>query len=269
MESSSDFIRTILYKIHPEIQISESAVVYLQQLLAPYNDALESVPNVPVFIDWIPQVIPEVLAKYILSEVVKAIFKNNPEVEDFGGNKPEYIQLAIRSFFEYLITICLDYSSNLVIGSDKIITPWDLQNVIVHDEELSKVFGLSNSNTLPVNITIQNQIFTYDISLELLTGIYVFVLLQEQPWQFFVFGQPFTIDFTNPDEYILHATNTTHTQTDSALLYSIDIGDTKYTFDTPEFIQGILTASQWFNVDPHQYAKNLISLDGEDPPFTL
>lgn len=267
MELTSDFIINIMHQVHPDQSITPSAIVYLQQLLAPYFEASQTITSVPSIFEWVKQSLTGELAKHAYSEVAKAVIKKDRNVQDFGGEDPEFIAIALNAFFEYIIAECLELSGNLVHYSDNQITPWDLQRAIINDTELAITFDLSKEDhTLPVTITIGNKNYLHNLSLEFLTGICALAEVTHQSWTFMVFDHPFTLSPADDDERPLHAINSNREQP----TYSTHISQINYTFYTPEFIQGIQTAALWLNVDPHSHVDDIILHDnGVDTVLTF
>jgi hypothetical protein len=127
-------VQKILHELRPEETITESAIVYLQQLLQRYVDSLGMIPDVPKFLNWIRDTVPGDLGRLAYATVIKTITKNGKDLRD---PNLELMTIVKEAFFEYLIAECLTLASNLVHNGDRQITTSDLQRAISKDKELA------------------------------------------------------------------------------------------------------------------------------------
>jgi hypothetical protein len=126
---------------------------------------------------------------------------------------------------------------------DGAITPWDIRKSITGNEDIASFYETnSRENTLPVNIMVKDKIFTHEMSEELAYGIFISSIV--------ITGKnyPMTMFVAAITEIPPRFTGVIVPQT-----YTIKLGTNTYTFETSDFIQGLLSVAQWEEKDHHRY----------------
>ena len=153
---------------------------------------------------------------------------------------------------------------------DKTILPWDVKIGIGNDTDLSRMFGIVEGDVLlPVKIVFNNQSYTHMLSLEFTCGLLLFSLQSHRNFHISLFEVPFTTNYFT--ETTMPGTRTLITQfrdtrfhyynaygDEPVRSYTVQIGDMRITFNTPDFMQGFATGAMWSEVDHHTYWNNLV-----------
>jgi len=203
--------------------LNEISRCYLNNMLKPYEDALAPATEVDQINLWIPQIFQE----KDLKNVQKAIH-GKVDIED--------IKQAIVNFISgHLLSI--------IKVEPKMITPWDLAGT--RDALTTKLFGPGNSE-IPIEVTVGPTTYIHFLSEE------------------FTFGLLNILD-TNPS-YLITVGGTKIKSDDIKRNYDpVNATEFKYEittplgltrFYTPDFIQGIMTAAQWLNINAHTLVKD-------------
>lgn len=223
------YIINLLDLINSNTKIHVTAIAYLQILLKPYGQALESAVTMESIIDWIPEVLPETLASLAFQQL-----DDNKSIEE---NKTMIIT--------YLLTEIME---DVQSGTE--ITPWNIQNKIINDEELSQIFDVEYD--LPVVVTVGPNQFTHLVTEELTLGLLLFSSL-----------------YSGINIYHLSMFNLSLIDLSFPLdgKYTFIVDNKKYKFNTIEFLQGFITGALWLSIDYHKL--NLLVIDDEDNKFIL
>lgn len=235
---------------------------YMETLLQPYADALsqlnlnDGVAELEALRQWIPLVLPGEHGIELLN-----IINNNEEL--ITGlldttNPIFYIGEIRRQILMYIGSLLLEHVLGAIINQP--ITPWDLAKY--RNEELTHLFG-PGTDRLTVIININNNQYQEATALappnKEPLALYQHVLTEE-----FTYGLIISLQDTKDfslfllgdvlddilDENVLENRFTDREQE----RYSRFVATTTYKqifFDTPDFIQGVITGAQWRNVDPH------------------
>ena len=213
-------------------QYQPATAAYLRTLLAPYHEALTAADSIETLTQWVPLVLPE----------------NADELN---------AAIAELDVSQAKIVILLTLASILVLPHNNLATPWDL--VKDRSELATRLFGPS-STTVPVLVTVGPNSFTHDLTEEQTYGI--------------LFG------IENSPEFLISTSGVKITPADYQHLFiNPDIGhpfvavinDEEIFFSTTDFVQGIITAAQWTNRDPHSIITSLsqIGEDGSNTPLNF
>ena len=202
-------------------------VVYINHLLQPYVEALSQADSVESLIPWIEQVDPE----------------NAPEIiSGFEGKELE----------DCKNDILYDLASNLNVGGEDYKTPWDISSSL--NEKAIRLFGQS-STELPIIITTGDNSFQHELSQELTYGI--LVALNNNPnFSVSLFGHELSRD---EFDFIYVKNNDEETRE----RFVVNHNGQLIAFGTNEFIQGVITAADWLDVDPHTLVTDLRYVDGD------
>jgi len=146
-------------------------------------------------------------------------------------------------------------ASVLVLPDDTSADPWDLNN---RDEIGVRLFGPS-SDTVPVLVQTENNQFLHELTLDQTYGI--LIGLNDSPsFQLYISGVPIT------SENYLERFNSSVDPS-----YIAIINGEEYYFINNGFVQGVITAADWLDIDPHTIITELISADeyGVRTPITF
>ena len=180
----------------------------------------------------------------------------------------EWIPLVLPESSEALIEAIADldveqaklviletFASTLVTPYDTSSTPWDLNN---RSKLAERLFGPS-SDTVPVLVQTENNQFLHELTLDQTYGI--LIGLNDSPsFQLYISDVPIT-----SDDY-LEIFNSS-----IAPSYVATINGEEYFFGDNQFVQGVITAAEWLDIDPHTIITDLIDADeyGNKTPLTF
>ena len=247
-------------QISPDLLLHPTSIAYLQFLLSPYAQALETATTVESVINWIPEALPGIIRGTPVTTAVNDLSKLKGGLTD----GPEFVALAKNIVIDELIKRLVKavYDDVLFYKGDNVILPWDIKESMFFDDFLAQRFGVvKGDSTLPVEVVVGSSRYTHNFSEELTMGLLLYSLLSQTPLAIFVFGIPLTKDyFLDPqgNRYTKLCSNARRPE------YSVQIAGVTYCFITVSFMQGFSTGASWFNDDHHRYWTNLISYE-HDP----
>ena len=250
-------ITQITSQISPNLVLHPTSIAYLQFLLTPYAQALDTALTVDSVINWIPQALPGIIREIPVTTAVNNLSRLKGGLTD----GPEFVDLAKNTVVDELIKRFVKAVDDdiLFYKGDNVILPWDIKESMFFDDFLGQRFGVvKGDGTLPVEVVIGNSRYTHNFSEELTMGILLYSLLSQTSIQIFVFGIPFTNDyFLDPrgNRYTKLCHNARRPE------FSVEISGATYCFITTAFMQGFATGASWFNDDHHRYWTNLISYE--------
>lgn len=263
---TSDYIIYVSSQVHPDNVLHPTSIAYVQSLLGPYAEAIETATTTDAISQWVPLAYQGELAKHATSEMGKAILKN-PEND---------VAVAKIAVIEYLVAEILELAGNLTRDQqDETVVPWDIQRAIGNDEELSRMFGIASTDTkLPVIITVGPQHFNHNLSFGFVAGL----LLYSHPevgnhdFRITVFGVPFSSTYmipTDPDRSPRFYYNENGDEGKNRE-YMFKVGNRQFAFDTLEFLHGFIAGPYWDNVDHHKFWHDLKHNDPDkDEPVPM
>lgn len=123
-------------------QVGAITLAFIRSLRKPYVDAVEKAQR-PTILDWIPKTFPGVVGEYLLEKVAAV-----PQLPDPIKDGKEVVNMMDAFMVEGLVALCDS------IDEDGHVSPWDIKNAVLRYLELSKLFSLSTTSTLPVEIVI-------------------------------------------------------------------------------------------------------------------
>lgn len=245
---------------------TESAVAFLQFLLEPITQALDNLTS-----NDIPGFIESTFQDSLKSAINAYLQESNL-----------YIQGAV---LDYRIAVLYTILATLFkIGypdatiTDGILTAWDLYENIapVFSETIFPPMIINKFRSIPQNadgypllpvvITIAaGDSYTHNISRDLCFGILALFKVTKTPNPAKLYGAPLTTEYNDISGMGVHP------EWEDEIYYIVTIlDDPKYTYNFmgKDFIQGIVTAAKWLNVDPHIYVIDLILADFKTPDIT-
>lgn len=268
-------IRRVAIQLHPMGTYLDTTITYIQLLLKTYAEALVLATDLSSIKQWLPIVFPGKLAMEMLNVIMEAVrsqFRKEfgQEMEGQGGyinpahinilvdtiinnnedvfnRKDSFVASAKQVIIEHLIsTICMKVGIN---ANDQHVLPWDVQEAIVKDKELSTLFGIT-VQTLPVTIKIGDKDHIHQFTADFTAGLF-FSVMNNNDYQITMFGSDVGLNYQS--RY--------HKQVQP--VYSIHVKDVKIYFNTPDFIQGFMTGAMWLNVNYQDYLHDLILHQGD------
>lgn len=214
---------------------------------------------------------PDELGRHARNETARDVSKitqdpdpyNYDVVKEYDAD-PSVIASAIRAFFAYIVSECMEIAGNISVTIyDKEILPWDIQAAVGNDEDLSKMLGVpADINTLPITFVLQgNPSSVFDFSCEYATGFLLYTELFNPPWHLEYLGQQVAVNFWK-DTYKCHDYNAESRH--PRYKYSVQVNGKSYYFNTLDFLNGFKTAANWFTDNPENYLSNLVEYDVEE-----
>lgn len=228
---------------YPEfIDLSEISRIYVYDLLQPYKNVLDTINTndlntiIELLNNWITLILPSNYSNDLQGKI-RNIINNSKEIVD-STVVTEQIKTTI---LDYIINILIGYAEEY--ARDIYVTPWDLSKY--RNELLINLFGGIN-NKINITVITPNNIYNH--------------LLTEE----FTYGLLIGLSY-NPNFQVLYKNVIiTHNSLDEryrddgyirphygALIHLTNGQNFTISFDTPDVIQGIVTACQWIKYDPH------------------
>lgn len=298
---TSDFIQRLSANffpddLHPSIYFHPSSIGYIRVLLTPYVTALKNADSVKIIQEWVQAVFPQKYSDLILHRIQISILKvsdiiKSPiiypdtlaDIHQFliaTANTHDFVNYELldthpvallrvkTSIIKYLVEQIIQVSGNILFDPtdpialfDTTVLPWDINDALSQDPELSKIFGVTNEKALPVTVTISNNTFTHMLTNEFTVGLLLFSVVTTQNFHITLFGHNFDTINNVVSRYSFDPNSITHQ-------YSIIIGDNTYAFNTTDFIQGFTTGALWLNTDPHLFCHTLLSYSQHNNEIT-
>jgi hypothetical protein len=243
------FISDIVSKVIPEAEISNAGIIYIQQLLNPYYESMKNIPDNEALLKWV--------GENLAVEGEEELWYKRVKSEIESSNIDQNIMLI----FDYFISDFVKSAAHHAHGHGR-ISPWDIKNVLVQDEESAKKFGFPFArSTFPVTVLINGQSFIHDMTKEFAMGLYHFILTHDQDWKLYVLNQ--RLHFVIGDDEM----NIDNGYEDYP--YSVQIHNQIFYLTNLDFIQGWSTGATWANVDPYSELLDFSSYnkDGQKTPL--
>ena len=228
-------INKIVLQINDDVSLHPASIAYLQTLLTPFA-TLSDNALIEFIEDWAPMVSPGPMGDQIRT----ILYQNR-----------DNLKVVKNDMLEYILTEIIDFAGDITREcQDRVISPWDIQNVIVHDEELSIMFDIKEGDKhLPVTVIINKRPFTHMLNEEFTAGILLFSLptVGDCDFNITMFGAP-----VKPNV----PTRFTPEKLYEMIGYTVDV-DRTYYFSSTDFMPGFAIAALWAGVDHHGYWENL------------
>jgi hypothetical protein len=252
---TTESITKIGHQIADNIIYHPTTITYIQGLLKPYAEAIETAQDTSSIEQWVPLAFPAGLAAEALTKMRASSVENS-----------DIVNTAKTSVIESIVSEILETAANDGISSNAtIVLPWDVQTGISNDEELSRVTGITIDNkTLPVTITLRNKFFTHSLTKEFTLGLLLFSLRTNFDFQVTISNTPFTTDYIVDNNQLNKYSGYTLHDQDSMRNFTVNIKDITYTFDTPDLMQGFATGAMWAGVDHHDYWSELTQFNKDE-----
>lgn len=227
-ESITDIVaRTFIINLH------ESTITYIQNLLTPFVNGLETTTNI--------------------NDYIQQNFRNYfyAIIFNLGTNPPkeEIIRIIIETMISQIIK-----GSTYDLSFEYMLFPWDLFRLTKNDYDLAKILHITgnvDTSTLPVTINPTNITeHTYNLTFEFVVGLSLFSNVLNTNFNIKIFDKSFQSDYIINDEnrflnYILSE-------------YSVIVNDKQYRFNTTDFMRGFSTGALWLGLDHHKYWNDLV-----------
>lgn len=250
-------IQQISTGISPVISLHPTSISYIQALITPYAQVLDTATTVDSIINWVPQALERLV---YANSVINAIDELS-RLKSGLREGPEFLETAKRTVIDDLIRRMIRAVNNdiLFYKGDNVILPWDIKESMFFDDTLAQKFGITKGDdNLPVDVTIENNVYTHQFNEELTMGLLLYSLVAQKPIRIQIFGIPFSYDYyLNPDgnRYTKLCHNARRSE------FSVIIGGITYCFITAHFMQGFATGAGWFGDDHRLYWSELISYE--------
>ena len=207
------------------LELSPFTQSYLNSLVKPYADALAQAESKEAIQAWIPLVFE---GEY-LTDAQMILEK----VDDVETARYKVVKLLADGFV---------YAAQEIAGEH--VTPWDI--AVARDDQLTKLFG-QGSKVLPVQVTVGPNVYTHTLSQDFVFGL-LNILHGNNQFVISLNGSqvPFELlhgNYTEPKE--------------GEKLFKATLPQGTAFFNSPDVIQGVMTASKWINIDPHTMVKDL------------
>lgn len=220
----------------PEVTVSPFTQTHVNLLVKPYIDALAHADSKEGILQWLPLVFEADYLEDALTAVAKA----------------EDVETAINEVITIMTDSLIDEAQQKAGDS---ITPWDIANA--RDQQLTKLFG-EPSKVLPVNVTVGPNVYTHNLSQDCVYGI-LNVLAGNKQFNITLNGtqiplEELQLNYTAPKDFS----------------YKAILPQGAVFFNSPDVIQGVMTAAQWINTDAHTFVKELNGfIDGKWVPLNF
>jgi hypothetical protein len=147
----------------------------------------------------------------------------------------------------------------------RVLTPWDIAEVISGDYAWDQIFNLNFWNEkLPVNVMVRGHPFTHHMTMDLAMGI----LLFSQTAGDVQFGM---MMYGAPLEYFMPGTFTKYDRSENNMIgfeYSLGLTESdRYYFVGTDFLQGFKTGAEWAGLDHYDYWVDLRDVDNNQLTF--
>jgi hypothetical protein len=218
-------------------KITKEAIKYYNVLLSPYLNQLNTANS-----------------NETIANLVSAIADCPALPNDQSYNNKNKI-------FECLIDSILYDRINRtdILGETYIINPWNLKEFVRTNQSArallepyqGNLFNQEGPVTFPVTVTLNNNSSDVEMSRDLFLGVMVVYrylhLMHPLSYQ----GSKFHTE--------MKEVNTMSFENGQDVLsgYTVDVGGTRYKFNSLDFFQGLLTAASWNGLDPHTFITNL------------
>lgn len=153
-----------------------------------------------------------------------------------------------------LLTVDEQAGESGVTRSGGIVDPWVVYEYIVEHDTLKQFFQPELPKVdigLPMGITL-------GITRNQLVGMMAVYRYLRKPSVFTMYGFPLKSIIEDVNEQALQP----RVRTDNGW-YNIEVGDTVFSFDNLDFLQGCMAGCQWIGVDPHSVLKDLKQYKGK------
>lgn len=257
---TDEHILAVGREILPGKILNSTSVAYIQSLLIPYAENIEKLTQLDTIEMWLRDEFQGRIANILMKSVGDIIndAENRLDVAAVAAAKTMIILKLVRE-----ILLSSRTESEIVFPRDNTILPWDIQSAVISaDSCFEGLFGAGEEGrTLPVDIVIGGNTFRHMLSCEFVIGL----ILSGCQLQIFMFGVEF------PRSYLdINFTDTTHNHRfyydgsnddnnfDAVAEYSVLIDIIRYTFHTPDFMQGIKTGAGWREIDHHTIWSDLM-----------
>jgi hypothetical protein len=214
--------------------LNDVTYAYLKTMVEPYSTAISQVIEVDQLTHWVPHIFQ--------GELLEMVLKTLEQETD-----AEKAKISIINVLESLVLS--------TIQNIPLITPWTIAGS--RDEITTKLFGEASS-IIPVHVTIGPNTYTHNLSEEFAFGL--LSVLHDRP-QFVISINGVMLSLEN-----LEINYKPEYKQEFQYEATFPLGPAR--FNSPDVIQGVMTAAKWLNADPHTFAHTLKGLiDGQMVPL--
>jgi len=242
---------------YTNIQYHSTTIAYIVELVKPVANALETLNTVPNINQWILATFTGDLLQNMTNTLAN---EHNLVVE-------QVITIILQALIHELMKPRFFEENRLL---DLTVLPWDIQGNINNIPSLTALYG-TQTNTLPVTISLNNRQFVHLLSMEFTCGLLLFLYTSHVDINISMFNEEFGSDYYEHMDsrfnFISEQEAEEEENTDMPDgKYTVTVAEDVYTFNTPEFMQGFVTGALWSNVDHHAYWSKLLlhNIDAED-----
>ena len=206
--------------LFPVFELTPMTQSHLNHMILPLIESINNAQSVDVLIQWVSSVLPG------NEEVIASL------------NTTQDVNAAKQYIIQYIAVELLNSTGKSI----QTITPWDLHST--RTDVLTQFFGpVTQTLLITVNVGQHQHLMSQDLAF----GI-VLILYNHQQFKLLLDDYELTIN----EMAIPYMTSEQNIKTYQLVT---SIGD--ITFNGAEVVQGIITAAQWLNVDPHTLVDNL------------
>lgn len=239
--------------------LDDTTIAYLQHLFTPYAQALDQATTSESILEWIKVAFPQRMDMHLTSVA--------EEAQGQAQNEEEALTAMKYTIIDHLIGLLLDdISVDIRAIRSRQILPWDVARTISNDEDYSTMLGTQGPN-LPVQLDVNGQTFTHEVSEEFMAGLYsTYRANNMTPPTTTMYGAKLSGEFDlrhpenmgSEDAEMIEEGRHVEFYEDIPT-WSVEIGGELKTFGLSDldFLRGAQTAAMWMNVNSHDLIQKL------------
>lgn len=204
---------------------------YVNKLVKPYADAIEAATTTDSLLQWLPLVFQDKDLEILTNEVNAA-------------TDLEYAKGRIISFMNEILVLEAKKENRAIV------TPWSIASR--RDDKLTQLFG-PVADKISVQVEIGPNKYDHLLSEEFTFGL--LSVLTGNGYTLWVEGEKLSLDDIKPN-YVPRDIQKE--------IYRAVLPSGEAVFNSPDVIQGVITAAKWLNVDPRAMVVNFTGvIDGQ------
>lgn len=230
---------------HPltKLQFHPSVISYIHYILQPLIDRLSEINIIESLRAWVARNLPELS------------FKINTGILEIT------LEESKLEIITYILNLLIKSSRKSLEHHINTITHWDIANNAHKNKIITRLFGSFSSN-IPVTLTYNSNTFTHLMSEELLYGTLI-GLNNHSDFQLSINNHPIPITILN-NKYLRNDSHSKYFGKLSSILLDPTNKPVVISFNTTDFIQGIITGTSWIKSDPNSIIISLYERTGPD-----
>ncbi|CAH6419783.1 Hypothetical protein HVR_LOCUS862 [uncultured virus] len=229
---------------------------YIRSLILPYIEALDAAATIDQILDWIYQVFPVEIFNKLLKDIQNIETIKRTDKLDAAKTLIvlELIGILTRGTYENEEL----FIRNFMTGFD--ITPWMISKY--RTELAQRLFGPASS-VLPITVTVNGNSLEHEVNEEFAAGL---VSVFSSP-EWVPNTTQNNVKFMNIELQERYTFNINLSQDNKKRNpnYTVTIDLIDYVFDTPDFMQGVLTAIDWLGLDKGEVIQNFRNAHTKEP----